>query len=96
MVTGHPSCDRESQLNCSPRHNLHHTAKWSAPSPGGITRLCADDNDKMVRDWFRDQVLGLGLEYKVAHIERYITNQRLNNDLGQCFRDAICASQWRG
>lgn len=41
------------------------TAKWSAPSPGGVTRLCADDNDKLVRDWFRKQVLALGAEYQV-------------------------------
>lgn len=41
------------------------TAKWSAPSPGGVTRLCADDNDKKVRDWFREQVLALGADYKV-------------------------------
>ncbi|PSS25660.1 hypothetical protein M430DRAFT_64184 [Amorphotheca resinae ATCC 22711] len=46
-------------------NDIHETAKWSAPSPGGVTRLCADENDKMVRDWFRDQVLALGGNYKV-------------------------------
>ncbi|ORY00602.1 N-carbamoyl-L-amino-acid hydrolase [Clohesyomyces aquaticus] len=45
--------------------DIHYTAKWSAPSPGGLTRLCADENDKLARDWFRDQVLELGADYKV-------------------------------
>ncbi|KAK4962634.1 hypothetical protein LTR10_000261 [Elasticomyces elasticus] len=45
--------------------DIHHTAQWSAPSPGGVTRLCADDNDKKARDWFREQVLALGADYKV-------------------------------
>ncbi|KAK5457074.1 hypothetical protein LTS15_004855 [Exophiala xenobiotica] len=45
--------------------DIHHTAKWSAPSPGGVTRLCADENDKKVRDWFKDQLLALGADYKV-------------------------------
>ncbi len=48
------------------REDIHHTAKWSAPSPGGVTRLCADENDKKVRDWFRDQLLALGADYKVS------------------------------
>jgi N-carbamoyl-L-amino-acid hydrolase len=47
------------------RKDIHETAKWSAPSPGGVTRLCADENDKKVRDWFRDQLLALGADYKV-------------------------------
>jgi N-carbamoyl-L-amino-acid hydrolase len=47
------------------REDIHHTAKWSAPSPGGVTRLCADENDKKVRDWFKDQLLALGADYKV-------------------------------
>ncbi|KAL4737165.1 hypothetical protein BDV11DRAFT_216879 [Aspergillus similis] len=46
-------------------NDIHFTAKYSAPSPGGVTRLCADENDKLARDWFRDQVLQLGAEYKV-------------------------------
>ncbi|KAL3469707.1 hypothetical protein BJX99DRAFT_264951 [Aspergillus californicus] len=45
--------------------DIHYTAGFSAPSPGGVTRLCADENDKLVRDWFRDQILKLGAEYKV-------------------------------
>ncbi|KAL4917372.1 hypothetical protein BDW62DRAFT_218179 [Aspergillus aurantiobrunneus] len=45
--------------------DIHHTAQYSAPSPGGVTRLCADKNDKLVRDWFREQILALGAEYKV-------------------------------
>ncbi|KAK0253063.1 hypothetical protein LTR91_021930 [Friedmanniomyces endolithicus] len=45
--------------------DIHYTAQWSAPSPGGVTRLCADDNDKLARDWFREQVLALGADYKV-------------------------------
>ncbi|KAJ9643774.1 hypothetical protein H2204_001919 [Knufia peltigerae] len=49
----------------SSRNDIHYTAQFSAPSPGGVTRLCADDNDKKVRDWFRDQVLALGADYKV-------------------------------
>ncbi|KAE8827297.1 hypothetical protein PTNB85_08650 [Pyrenophora teres f. teres] len=47
------------------KEDIHYTAQWSAPSPGGLTRLCADANDKKVRDWFREQVLALGAEYKV-------------------------------
>ncbi|KAF2098864.1 N-carbamoyl-L-amino-acid hydrolase [Rhizodiscina lignyota] len=46
-------------------NDLHYTAHWSAPSPGGLTRLCATDYDKQARDWFRDQVLALGADYKV-------------------------------
>lgn len=42
------------------RNDINRTAEFSAPSPGGVTRLCADDNDKKVRDWLRDQVLALG------------------------------------
>lgn len=30
-----------------------------------MTRLCADENDKLARDWFRKQVLQLGAEYSV-------------------------------
>lgn len=48
------------------RHDIHYTAQWSAPSPGGVTRLCADESDKKVRDWFRDQLLELGADYKVS------------------------------
>lgn len=51
----------------SSRNDIHYTAQFSAPSPGGVTRLCADDNDKKVRDWFRDQVLALGADYKVRN-----------------------------
>lgn len=56
------------------RHDIHYTAQWSAPSPGGVTRLCADENDKKVRDWFRDQLLELGADYKVS--QRMIVMQR--------------------
>jgi N-carbamoyl-L-amino-acid hydrolase len=70
MVTG---CGYVVSFSCSPRiklirhiqNDIHETAKWSAPSPGGVTRLCADENDKMARDWFREQVLALGADYKV-------------------------------
>lgn len=48
------------------RDDIHYTAQFSAPSPGGVTRLCADENDKLARDWFREQVLALGAEYKVG------------------------------
>ena len=47
-------------VNVSYRNDIHYTAQFSAPSPGGVTRLCADENDKKARDWFRDQVLALG------------------------------------
>lgn len=56
------------------RHDIHYTAQWSAPSPGGVTRLCADENDKKVRDWFRDQLLELGADYKVS--KKTTTKQR--------------------
>lgn len=46
--------------------DIHDTAKWSAPSPGGVTRLCADENGKIVRDWFKEQVLALGADYKAS------------------------------
>ncbi|KAL4944942.1 hypothetical protein BDV06DRAFT_232136 [Aspergillus oleicola] len=46
-------------------NDIHFTAQYSAPSPGGVTRLSADPNDKLVRDWFREQVLKLGAEYQV-------------------------------
>lgn len=47
------------------RFCINYVAKYSAPSPGGVTRLCADENDKLARDWFRKQVLQLGAEYSV-------------------------------
>lgn len=50
------------------RDEIHFTAQYSAPSPGGVTRLAADENDKKVKDWFRDQVLALGAEYQVGRI----------------------------
>ncbi|KAL4975543.1 hypothetical protein BDW66DRAFT_151832 [Aspergillus desertorum] len=34
-------------------NDVYFTAQYSAPSPGGVTRLCADENDKLARDWFR-------------------------------------------
>ncbi|SCV41388.1 uncharacterized protein FFB14_07453 [Fusarium fujikuroi] len=49
-------------------NDIHHTSQWSSPSPGGLTRLCADDNDKKVRDWFRDQAQSIGATYKVNTI----------------------------
>lgn len=42
------------------RSDIHETAKYSLPSPGGVTRLCASPEDKMARDWFHDQVMKLG------------------------------------
>lgn len=56
---------RKQQSHTLKRDDIHFTAQYSAPSPGGVTRLCADANDKLVRDWFRDQVLALGAEYQV-------------------------------
>lgn len=60
---------RKKQKNDQPdiefRDDIHETAKFSAPSPGGVTRLCADDNDKKARDWVKEQMLALGAEYKV-------------------------------
>lgn len=51
-------------------NDIHETAKWSAPSDGGLTRLTGDENDKMVRDWFKDQVLSWGASsYKVSPIQ---------------------------
>ena len=50
-------------------NDIQETAKWSAPSDGGVTRLSADENDKMVRDWFKDQILSLGGSYKVWPIQ---------------------------
>jgi len=46
--------------------DIHETAKWSAPSNGGLSRLCATEYDKSARDWFRDQVVAMGAEYKVS------------------------------
>lgn len=48
------------------RTDIHETSKWSAPSPGGLTRLSCTDEDKMVRDWFKEQVLALGAKYQVC------------------------------
>jgi N-carbamoyl-L-amino-acid hydrolase len=59
------SSSSKVELTRQLQNDIHETAKWSAPSPGGVTRLCADENDKMARDWFREQVLALGADYKV-------------------------------
>jgi N-carbamoyl-L-amino-acid hydrolase len=44
--------------------DIHHTAQWSAPNPttkaGGLSRLSGTIEDKMARDWFRDQIHSLG------------------------------------
>lgn len=42
------------------RDTIHFTAQWSAPSPGGLTRLSGTEHDRQVRDWFKEQVIGLG------------------------------------
>lgn len=45
---------------------IHHTAQWSAPNAttdaGGLSRLSGTIEDKMARDWFRDQVRSLGVD----------------------------------
>ncbi|KAL4760992.1 glycosyl hydrolases family 31-domain-containing protein [Aspergillus foveolatus] len=46
-------------------NDIHFTPQYSAPPPRGVTRLCADENDKLARDWFRGHVLQLGAEYRV-------------------------------
>ncbi|KAF4122877.1 Peptidase family M20/M25/M40 [Geosmithia morbida] len=45
--------------------DIHYTAQFSLPSPGGVTRLSATPEDKMAKDWFREQVTALGAEYQV-------------------------------
>lgn len=68
METGYGTTLSPSVINCTNhiyREDIHYTAQWSAPSPGGLTRLCATEHDKHARDWFRDQVLALGADYKV-------------------------------
>lgn len=44
--------------------DIHETAKWSARNAttqdGGLSRLSGTIEDKMARDWFRDQVCSLG------------------------------------
>lgn len=46
--------------------DIHHTAQWSAPNAttkaGGLSRLSGTFEDKMARDWFRDQVRSLGAD----------------------------------
>jgi N-carbamoyl-L-amino-acid hydrolase len=46
--------------------NIHYTAQWSAPNAttkaGGLSRLSGTIEDKMARDWFKEQVLSLGAE----------------------------------
>jgi N-carbamoyl-L-amino-acid hydrolase len=44
--------------------DIHRTAQWSAPNAtteaGGLSRLSGTIEDKMARDWFREQVHSLG------------------------------------
>jgi len=61
--------------------DIFETAKWSAPSNGGLSRLCATEHDKKMRDWFRDQVVAMGADYKVRlatkhRIEGYVLKKR--------------------
>jgi len=46
--------------------NIHYTAQWSAPNAttkaGGLARLSGTIEDKMARDWFRDQIHSLGAD----------------------------------
>ncbi|KAL1310540.1 hypothetical protein AAFC00_000821 [Neodothiora populina] len=41
-------------------NDIHKTAEWSGPSPGGLSRLSGTEDDRKVRDWFREQVRSLG------------------------------------
>jgi N-carbamoyl-L-amino-acid hydrolase len=47
-------------------NDIHYTAQWSAPNAttksGGLSRLSGTIEDKMARDWFKEQVLSLGAE----------------------------------
>lgn len=47
-------------------NDIHYTAQWSAPNAttkaGGLSRLSGTMEDKMARDWFRDQVKSLGAD----------------------------------
>jgi len=46
--------------------DIHYTAQWSAPNEttktGGLSRLSGTMEDKMARDWFRDQIRSLGAD----------------------------------
>ncbi|KAF1354588.1 hypothetical protein BDV97DRAFT_418396 [Delphinella strobiligena] len=42
------------------RDHIHYTAQWSGPSAGGLSRLSGTDEDRQVRDWFRQQITELG------------------------------------
>lgn len=45
----------------------------------------------MARDWFRDQVLALGADYKVGHRDaRHSNNVAYTGSKGQCDWLAIC------
>ncbi len=39
---------------------LHESCKWGNTPDGGMNRLSLNDDDKYVRDWFRDQTEALG------------------------------------
>lgn len=47
-------------LTTTARQDIHYTAQWSAPGStsdtGGLCRLSGSKEDKMVRDWFAEQV----------------------------------------
>ena len=47
-------------------NNIHHTVQWSTPNEttkvGGLSRLSGTIEDKMARDWFRDQIHSLSAD----------------------------------
>src|SRR5258708_8538558 len=44
---------------------IHHTAQWGASPEGGVKRLTLTNEDKLVREWFRETTKKYGCTVKV-------------------------------
>ncbi len=61
---------------------IQSTCDIAGAKNGGLSRLSCDDNDKIARDWFANEVKSLGCKYEVdAMGSQWATIEGENNDL---------------
>jgi len=64
------------------RDTLQTTCEIAGAKDGGLSRLSCDDNDKIARDWFADEVKKLGASYVVDVMGcQWATIEGENNDI---------------
>jgi acetylornithine deacetylase/succinyl-diaminopimelate desuccinylase-like protein len=61
---------------------VHSTCEMAGAKDGGLRRLSCDDNDKIARDWFAEEVKALGCKYEVDRMgSQWATMAGENNDI---------------